>query len=584
MVRNRLFIDGKDYTEWAARLNELTESFSRKDDGTIEIGQSSQITLTGLGFTYWKDIFLENSCKSIDREYNVRIKVESCNQDLDFIIKSQGVSIDEVNCKIKMNLNTKNSKDDQIDILQKTYFWDEDYGFIQEYKSKGRIERMLYVKELTFISKILIYFYIAALSPLILFINTIASIWDNIMSFLDFLGFDDAESSKIGNKFEKIRETIESDLIGAGEYTTVYYFKDIFEYWAKQAGLTFRSSILQTGPYEHAALWAQQIKKGIELKDCNKVVFDKNNAPNFNCIELLNLLAPVFNANWEIIGNELIFERRDYFQTIRKTIFNLDTELRAGRISDGWDYTFDNQDQYAQLKADYSFDAVDTQGNRNIVDFYSNVIDWNAGLIHKNRKGRYTPRIEFGACRFTDDSSKNNINSWMWHNARSLAIFDIDLDYTHALVLTNDTAQLPKIVIVDQNSSRYFQGCLFRFAVKKQVSPATFSSDLFGDSVGIWNYNMPMWLNNELYPGENLTDRFHFIENPDLKGNRFVEIKSLAWRPQNFCDAVAFVRENKLNMNVTSKRGDATIGSATIEYGSCRINFTELKFKCNGTS
>lgn len=581
MVRNRIFINGKDYTQWASGLNELTESISKKDDGTIEIGQSSQIILTGLGYTYWKEIFLDDSCTSIDREYEVRIKVESCNQNLDFIIKSQGVSIDEVNCKIKMNFNTKNSKDEQIAILQKTYFWDEDYGFIQEYKAKGRIERMLYVKELTFISKILIYFYVVALIPIITAIEIVLNIIDLIIDFINGIG---GNLSRPGTDFEKFKEQIESDLIGAGEYTTVYYFKDIFEFWAKQAGLTFRSSILQQEPYSNAVLWGQQIKKGIELKNCDKVTFDKDNAPKYNCIELLNLLSPVFNADWEIIGNELIFERKDYFQTIRKTLFNLDEEVRAGRMTDGWDYSFDNQNQYAQLKADFSFDAVDTQGNRNVNDYYSNVIDWNQGLIHKNRKGRYTPRIEFGACRFTDDSAKNNVNSWMWHNARGQFIFDIDLDYSHSLVLTNDTAQLPKIIIVDQTSSRYFKGCLFRFAVKKQVSPPTFQSDIFGDSVGIWNYNMPMWLNNKIYPGNNLVDKFHYIENPDLKGNRFVEIKSLTWKPQDFCAAVEFVREHKLNMNITSKRGDATIGSLTIEYGACQINITELKFKCNGVS
>lgn len=157
-----------------------------------------------------------------------------------------------------MNFNTKNSKDEQIAILQKTYFWDEDYGFIQEYKAKGRIERMLYVKELTFISKILIYFYVVALIPIITAIEIVLNIIDLIIDFINGIG---GNLSRPGTDFEKFKEQIESDLIGAGEYTTVYYFKDIFEFWAKQAGLTFRSSILQQEPYSNAVLWGQQIKK-----------------------------------------------------------------------------------------------------------------------------------------------------------------------------------------------------------------------------------------------------------------------------------------------------------------------------------
>lgn len=584
MIGNRLYINGKDYTQWASGLDELTESYQVKDDGTIEIGQTSQIVLTGLAYDYWKDIFFENSCVSIDWEYDVRIKVESCNQNLDFIIRSQGVSIDYVGCKIKMNLNSKNTKEDQIAILQKTYFWDEEYNFIKEYHAKGRIEKMLYVKELTFISKILIYMWVAALQPLIIMLTVIARIWDTLMSFLDTLGFDDAESAKLGSKLEDVRETIEADLMGAGEFSTVYYFKDIFDFWAKEAGLTFRSSIFETEPYANAVLWSQQLKKGIELKDCNKVIFDKDNAPNYNCIELLNLLKPVFNADWKIIGNDLIFERKDYFDNVRQTLFNLDQEINEERIINGTEYTFDNSNQFARLKAEFSFDAVDTQGNRNIFEHYSNVIDWNPGLIHKNRKGSYTPAIEFSACRFTDDIAKNNIVSWMWHNARNLAIFDLKLDFSHSLVLTNDTAQNQKILIIDQASSRLYEGCNFKFVVKKQISPNTFSSDLFGDSLGVWHYNMPMWLNNTLYPGQNLVDKFHYIENPDLKLFRFVEIKNLTWKPKNFCDAVTFLKANKLNINISSKYGDATIGSFVIDYGKCQINLSELKFKCHGVS
>ena len=112
---NQIYIDGVNYTKWCSGLDDLTESYSKRDDGTIELGQTSQVVMDGEGFDYWRSIFIDDSCNSIDREYEVRIWISSCSQSQYYILKAQGVSIDDINCKVKMNLNVKNDNDEKIE-------------------------------------------------------------------------------------------------------------------------------------------------------------------------------------------------------------------------------------------------------------------------------------------------------------------------------------------------------------------------------------------------------------------------------------------------------------------------------------
>lgn len=555
---NQIYIDGVNYTKWASGLDDLTESYSKRDDGTIELGQTSQVVMDGEGFDYWRSVFIEDSCNSIDREYEVRIWISSCSQSQYYVLKAQGVSIDDVNCKVKMNLNVKNDNDEKIDILRKSYFWDKKEGFIDYALGLGRVTKMLYVKDATAISRSMIFIYLTYIAPLVNFVQLLISV-------IDFL---------VPGKLSFIVEEVENDIIGAGEFSTLTYPKDILNYWCNKAGLTFSSSILNEAPYDQMALFSQQYEKGIELDKCNTTHFDENNAPNLNPIELLSILSPVFNARWEIIDGVLYFERHDFFDSKKETVLNLEREVRRQNFTQDWSYNYDNASSFSTFIIEWANDSIDTQGNR-AKELYYHVEEWNENRVHKNRKGQKRPEISFAPARFTNDKWLTDIMSFAWWDSGSFFSTG-STQFTHSLVMSFQTAQQFKLIVIDKTPVENFNGCNFYSAKKRFIRPPRPTTKKFADPVGEYEYNSDMF-------GKTLYDRFHYIDDPDLNTIRPVEIQSLTWRPEDFCTAVNFVREHKLNTKITSKLGDGHIGSFTIDYGKCTITLQDIKFRCQST-
>lgn len=564
---NRIYIDGIDYTDWVSGLDDLTESYSFDDNNAIEIGQTSEIVMHGLGYNYWKSIFVDDTCNSINNEYEVRVRAD-CGVDLFFILKAQGANFDFKACKVRMVFNAKDPRSEQLRILQKSYFHKKEEGFFNHVDSLPGDHRpkLTYVKELTWLNKIIGILYVFVVLPLIKVVNFIIGI---INAIDDLIGT---------GRVDKIDdEALDDDVIGAGEFTPTYYISDIIEFWCNKAGLNFKSTIWKTDPYQNVVLWSQQIKKGIELEDCEVIHHDPVNAANIDTVELLNLLNPVFNSQWRIIGNDLFFERKDFYDTTRISVFDLSDQIAQNRIIGEVNIRFDNTDNCAQFKGDYLLDSIDTQGNRAIT-LYSEIKEYNENLQHKNRKGKCEPIIEFGAARFTDDIYQNDFTSLIW-NQSNLLLYKIGSQvFTHSLVLFNETAQLYKLIEIDQNPQAVRQRgkCKLRMPIKRQIKNPNRRGGLFADIAGTWEYNYNLWF-SELYK------RFHYISDPDLI-QRYAEIPEITWQPQNFCEAVTFMRANMLNTKISSIFGDGNIGSFEINYKTCTIKLKEIKFKCDGSN
>ncbi len=562
MLTNKIYINGKDYSIWASGLDDITESFTLQDDGTIELGQSSTVTLTGEAYDYlFNELFL-NSCEAINREYDVKIKIPGCGVTLDFVLKAQGVSFDTVNCKAKLNLNTKNPLDDANKTLSSGAFTEQ--GFVEWAAGNNRIKRMLFVNEMSLITKIVAIFWHIILFPVIEFLKFLIKIIINpIITAVNTLPGVDIPT--VNTDFF---EDIGDDVIGAGEYTTVFYVYDIFKFWCDKAGLNFQSSILETDPYQDSVLFCKQYGRGIEIDDCDSVVWDKDNDPNMTPVEVFNLVKPLHNADWRIIDGTLFYERVDFFDSKTKEAFNLEATIKANNVVNSFEYTFDNSTNYARFNAEYQFDTIDTQGNR-AIPFYRYIAEWNPGRIHKNRKGEFNPLIQLGAVRCTEDLFRDSVNSFFWKSSGKV-------EYTHSVVLAQGFASSLKVFILQKTPSIFHKGCPFYFVSKAQLTPPNNNSDPnFPDLTGRYEYNYDYWM-------KNLYDRFWFINAPDNNQLRFVEINNLTVKSNDFCSLVNFMRENKMNTFVSSKYGSGKIEGFTINYKSCSIQFSGIKIKCNG--
>lgn len=561
---NKIYINGTDYTRWASGLDDLSETYSIQEDGTIELGQTSTVILTGEGFDYWYNELLLDSCNSINKEYDVKIKISGCNLSLDFILKSQGVSLNIADCNAKLNLKTKSEVDDQYKILSSTEFTGE--GFVDWAAANSRIKRMLFVNEMSLITKVIALIWFGALLPVRALLLVIAYALDLIIDALNVLLIDDIQFDyeDLKNAFDDIGD----DVLGAGEYTTVFFIKDIFEFWATKAGLTFQSSIFQTEPYSESVLFCKQYGRGIEITQCDKVIWDSENDPNLTPVEVFNIVKPLHNAEWQIIDGILYYERKDFFDNLKKQSFVIEQEAKAKRITSGYEYTFDNAKNYARFSGEYAYDNVDTQGNR-AIPFYRIKKEWNPGLIFKNRKGTLTPDIRTGAVRCTEDLFRDKFNSFFWASYGRV-------NYSHSIVLSQGFAGNLKVFILDKTPGLTYRGCPFYFVKKENITPPNNADPDYPDLTGKWEYNYDYWMIN-------LYDRFHYIDNPDLNNNRFVEIQNVELQPQDFCSFVEFMRNNKMNTFVNSKYGKGNISGFTINYGKCSIQFSDLKFKCNGS-
>ena len=551
----KIYINKIDYTSEAEGLEDIVESYSEKEDGSLEISQSSVIILTGSAYDYLKELVLDNSCETMNNEYDVRVFIQGCKINLEFILKSQGVVLDVQNCTAKLALNAKNEKEAAYQVLNSTYFWDEKSGFITQGLLLGSFVKMLHAHETGFLMRIVAILWFFIIVPILEVLNAIIRFINTILWFLP----SDIDIEEIKH------DDIDRDVAGGGEYSTPVLIKDILIFWANKAGLTFKSSIFSTDPYQNSVLWSMQYNYGLEISDHKTKHVDYENLPNLSPVQILNFLKPVFNAEWKIIGNSLYFERKDFFNGIRQKVFNLEQEIVKGTIEGEFEYTFNNEPNYSRFLGTFQTDSSDIQGNL-ALKYYRYNKEYNPGLIHKNRKGDRTIDIKFGGVRFTEDFDKSGFMSSLWN--------DLSPSLTHSIVIEAEIATLPKLIVLDSRDTIY-EGTRFKTALRQQITAPTNKATEFDrlDLTGEWEYNIPFWLLS-------IYDAFHYIDDPDSGNKRIVEIQNLVWKPTDFCEAVEFLRLNKLNTYIETKIGQGNISNFEINYRNCTIKFENITFKC----
>lgn len=123
---------------------------------------------------------------------------------------------------------------------------------------------------------------------------------------------------------------------------------EFLDYHARQCGLSngLQSSILKGSKYSNMAFWPPSQE-------------DNEESGFYNPIDLLNDLEAVFNAEWRIRDDALVFERRDYFYNNPAVVYDL-AELLSNT-----DFCLQYADQeiYKGIKFSYSVDGSDQQAS-----------------------------------------------------------------------------------------------------------------------------------------------------------------------------------------------------------------------------
>lgn len=247
----------------------------------------------------------------------------------------------------------------------------------------------------------------------------------------------------------------------------------------------FRSSIFnESSPYYNMVYLFADYQRGIDI-DFNSLDTQGliTNEPLKTGADLLNDLCKLFNAEWRIIGNEVIFERKDFFEQIGANL----TQYKTC-------YTLRDNPLPQAIEIKFTDDGSNTEANTN--GYYDYFKLWNKDPFSPRQKGIQQVIIPFGRTRQVFDKNEDfsftgkNIDFQQYFVAQLgfQAIFSdakvirLRRDRAPLLVMDNGRLSNPVLLVVSPEPHPY------------------------------WGH---LILNNnrDLY-GKNLYDRFYYIDNP----------------------------------------------------------------------
>ncbi|MCS7028127.1 MAG: hypothetical protein NZ519_05120 [Bacteroidia bacterium] len=151
---------------------------------------------------------------------------------------------------------------------------------------------------------------------------------------------------------------------------------------------TFKSSIFEpNSPYYNTVYFFSDYDRGRDI-DFNNLSDTGliTNEPLKTGADLLNDLKTVFNADWRIIGNQVVFERVDFFE-------NKGVNLQQYKTC----YTLRDTPLPAAIEIKFADDASNSEANTN--GYYDYFELWNKDPFSPRQKGIEKINIPFGRTR-----------------------------------------------------------------------------------------------------------------------------------------------------------------------------------------
>jgi len=295
------------------------------------------------------------------------------------------------------------------------------------------------------------------------------------------------------------------------------------EYMANLCGLcalNFQSSILTdpSSPYYNTLLFSATIEKGVNENILSSDMIEDNNPIETGQTFLDNLLKPTFNGDWQIVGNTLYFERKDYFIS-NATWIDSEQLMNDDRIIDRKIcFSWIDDERFAFGRYEYVPDAIDIIGNE-AMKRYSDIVEWN-NPYNPMQKGSLVNTLPFSPARFRSDGIDGEGTIWEILGAFQGGLLNLIFGgqltggNMNALLMNQHTAMNYKLLIWD--------GVDRQNATIKHDYPDSFTGGPVisgGQTVSTSNlFNYPLWF-KEGY-NNNLYSLFHYIDNPRLPSAR----------------------------------------------------------------
>jgi len=512
-----------------------TDSFNVQMTLNSETNQPAQSYSTEL--TFYDDGYniLKTALIDDPNGFNATVPIEifdtCCNQPVFIgVIKGDAIDWCEPKCFISANVIQETP---QFNCIQSTMIWDDWNGFLNQPRPAMRycieisnifIQILLgYLAYLVFfIVEIILYpFLVAALVifALVYFVCTIACALSTDCTQDDCN--NDYSPGTVIQTYRDILATLNSWLVPCGRFHPSALVRDYINNVCAKCGLTFQSSILNDpgSVYYDTVLMAGAINRGRKKGDTNYTLISENLPVETLETLLNNILKPVFNAEWRLYGNVLVFERKDFFQTTTNWIDAVQLLGEKRILNSEICFSWIDKERYSFGDFRYTPDPTDFAGNE-AIDRWSDIVEWNVPF-NPAQKGRKEVVLNLTPVRTRED----HVGRYLFDNQGYYNFFEFMENavggllnafvggaysaYSKAILLNTHTFLNYKLVIWDGNMTdgkvRTGYADSFTQGVMYDQNGAIYSQT---------RYNYPYWFleghTNNLY------SLFHYIDDPRL--------------------------------------------------------------------
>lgn len=521
----QLYFDG-------VQMNDLPPEFDaefsltltrRSENGGLSVSYSSDLTFTGDAYTYLRSAIS-------DRLDSVRVQINSlcCDGEYQpvFYGRIDGNSLEFCfgKCEIRTQLIEDTAEARAMECLASQMIADDEF-IARATDPVGYGASGIYSPQFTYCNEVrpdlladfliitalllnIIYF---SLLPIIAVTSVVITIIGAV------IGYDPDEVSSLLDQYRELRERMNIAVIQCGRRHPAPFVRTYANYGCGKCGLSFQSSIF-TDPgsaYFNAAYFNAPIKRGLRPDETASYIDD--NKPIKSVIQFLDDLKATFNGDYRIEpGGILRFERKDYWNT-GSYLFDLtyaeDQDYTTNPILQNYVcYSWDNLDLPAIADFNFTPDPLDSTGNE-AAKRYNDTVVWQDVPAKPNIKGSKLYQIPFGTMRGRRDGIDRDVLA-TYEGWPLVGGFIAGYDYV--MLLTQDKAFVPKILIWDETSA------LWDAKVKHTGSP-WISPPGYPYTGRIYNYQM--FVESDF--NGNLYDNFWFIDDPKL-----TTYQGLTWKAE----------------------------------------------------
>ncbi len=565
----RLLIDGTDYDiDTDIQGDIVVEHRIEDESGGVAKSFSEQITFFGEAFDYMKAKFITNPNGKFEI-VEITLIDDCCGEEkivFEGAIFGNNVEWCSGDCFLRVSAVEFDDRAKQLDCLRSTLIYDNHDGFQQQ-----EHPRMVYCNELrpnalqhiTLIVGIILNLQLIVISPILTTIAVIVFVLNLVINAVNLIpnvniqpiNLDGNDQTTNLQTITNLLTSLNSFVIGCGRRHPSPLIREYIDNVCRKCGIEWESSIFGSpqSDYYNTVLYNAPIQQGKRpLLNVNNPIttWIDENKPIDTLPTLLDSLATVFNARWQVSGGVLRFERKDFFWDNAEWVNYEDLDLE-GLLDGVICYSWRDEDAAAILRLSYQVDAVDDVGNE-AIDRFNKLIEWNIP-VSERQKGIEERLYPFGVARFRGDGIEPDIlQQYAWFPAYTQA----SNIYSGVIIHGKGVAFTPKLLIWDGDSINFGK-------VKRYAIPG-FSID------PLRNYNYPY--NNTdfgaapltVYPSDEplsaLYKRFHAIDNPKVLNDKG---KTFTFDFKFTCDHLSNFEVNK---NIMTPIGSGRITTVQMNY------------------